>query len=54
LANAALIACTLTVIKAISIAANASCIITGDGDLLALNPFRNILILNTVDFFNKF
>ncbi|HEY5462165.1 MAG TPA: putative toxin-antitoxin system toxin component, PIN family [Hanamia sp.] len=38
----------------LAISANASCIITGDKDLLILNPFRNILILNAVDFINNF
>jgi predicted nucleic acid-binding protein len=38
----------------LAVAANASCIITGDKDLLALNPFRGIPILNAVDFMNNF
>ena len=38
----------------LAIAANASCIITGDKDLLILNPFRNIPILNAVDFLKNF
>jgi putative PIN family toxin of toxin-antitoxin system len=38
----------------LAISANASCIITGDKDLLILNPFRNIPILNAVDFINNF
>ncbi len=38
----------------LAIAANASCIITGDDDLLVLNPFREIPILNASDFLNKF
>ncbi len=38
----------------LSIAANASCIITGDKDLLVLHPFRGIPILNAVDFINNF
>jgi|SRR6185312_4403275 len=38
----------------LAVAANASCIITGDKDLLILNPFRNIPILNAVDFLNNF
>ncbi len=38
----------------LAISANASCIITGDKDLLILNPFRNIPILNAVDFLKKF
>jgi putative PIN family toxin of toxin-antitoxin system len=38
----------------LAVSANASCIITGDKDLLILNPFRTIPILNAVDFLNKF
>ena len=38
----------------LAISANASCIITGDKDLLILNPFRNISILSPVDFLNSF
>ena len=38
----------------LAISANASCIITGDKDLLVLHPFRNIPILNAVDFINNF
>ena len=38
----------------LAISANASCIITGDKDLLVLHPFRNIPILNAVDFVNSF
>lgn len=38
----------------LAIAANASCIITGDKDLLILHPFRGIPILNAVDFINNF
>jgi uncharacterized protein len=38
----------------LAISANASCIITGDKDLLILHPFRNISILNAVDFINNF
>lgn len=34
--------------------ASASCIITGDKDLLTLHPFRDIPILNAVDFINNF
>ncbi|MEJ7684799.1 MAG: putative toxin-antitoxin system toxin component, PIN family [Segetibacter sp.] len=33
----------------LAISANASCIITGDKDLLVLHPFRGIPILNAVD-----
>jgi putative PIN family toxin of toxin-antitoxin system len=38
----------------LAISANASCIITGDNDLLVLHPFRGIPILNAVDFINNF
>lgn len=38
----------------LAISANASCIITGDKDLLILHPFRGIPILNAVDFINNF
>ncbi|HZH96408.1 MAG TPA: putative toxin-antitoxin system toxin component, PIN family [Flavisolibacter sp.] len=38
----------------LAVAANASCIITGDADLLILHPFRGIPILNAVDFLNAF
>jgi putative PIN family toxin of toxin-antitoxin system len=38
----------------LAVSVNASCIITGDKDLLILNPFLNIPILNAVDFLNKF
>ncbi len=38
----------------LAVSANASCIITGDKGLLILNPFRNIPILNAVDFLNNF
>jgi putative PIN family toxin of toxin-antitoxin system len=38
----------------LAIAANASCIITGDKDLLVLHPFRNVPILNAADFINNF
>lgn len=38
----------------LAVSANASCIITGDKDLLILNPFCNIPILNSVDFLKKF
>src|SRR3712207_6689559 len=37
----------------LAIAANASCIITDDKDLLILHPFRGIPILNAVDFINN-
>jgi len=38
----------------VAISVNASCLITGDKDLLILHPFRNIPILNAVDFVNSF
>lgn len=38
----------------LAIAAKVSCLITGDKDLLILHPFRNIPILNAVDFINNF
>lgn len=38
----------------LAVAANASCIITGDNDLLVLHPFRNIPILNATDFIARF
>lgn len=38
----------------LAISANASCIITGDNDLLVLHPFRGIPILNAADFINNF
>jgi len=38
----------------LAIAAKASCIITGDDDLLILHPFREIPILNAFDFLNTF
>ncbi|HEY9363544.1 MAG TPA: putative toxin-antitoxin system toxin component, PIN family [Chitinophagaceae bacterium] len=37
----------------LAVSADASCIITGDKDLLVLHPFRNIPILNAVDFINN-
>lgn len=38
----------------LAIAANASCIITGDKDLISLHPFQNIPILSAADFLNQF
>lgn len=38
----------------LAIVANADCIISRDEDLLVLNPFRNIPILNTSDFMRRF
>ncbi|MGK7393299.1 MAG: putative toxin-antitoxin system toxin component, PIN family [Candidatus Cyclobacteriaceae bacterium M3_2C_046] len=35
-------------------AASSSCLITGDPDLLVLNPFRNIPIINASDFIRRF
>lgn len=36
----------------LAVTGNASCIITGDEDLLELNPFRGISIVNASDFLN--
>ncbi|MEO6813804.1 MAG: putative toxin-antitoxin system toxin component, PIN family [Ginsengibacter sp.] len=38
----------------LAVSADASCIITGDKDLLVLHPFRGIPILNAADFLNDF
>lgn len=38
----------------LAISANGSGIITGDDDLLILNPFREIPIMNASDFLNNF
>lgn len=38
----------------LAVVAKASCIITGDDDLLVLHPFRRIPILNALDFLNVF
>ena len=38
----------------LSIAANASCIITGDKDLLVLHPFREIPIISAAEFLRVF
>lgn len=38
----------------LAVAANASCIITGDDDLLVLHPFREIPILNASGFLDAF
>jgi len=38
----------------LAISAQASCLITGDKDLLILHPFRSIPILNAVDSINIF
>jgi len=37
----------------LAVACSASCIITGDKDLLVLNPFDNIPILTPADFLNR-
>lgn len=36
----------------LAVTSNASCIITGDKDLLELNPFRGIPVLNAAGFLN--
>lgn len=36
----------------LAVDSNAVCIITGDKDLLVLNPFRNIRIMSPADFLN--
>jgi putative PIN family toxin of toxin-antitoxin system len=38
----------------LAVAADASCIITGDKELHILDPFRNISILTAADFLNNF
>ncbi|HEV7378897.1 MAG TPA: putative toxin-antitoxin system toxin component, PIN family [Dyadobacter sp.] len=38
----------------LAVTSKATCIISGDKDLLVLNPFRNIPILNAADFLNQF
>ncbi|MBY0436421.1 MAG: putative toxin-antitoxin system toxin component, PIN family, partial [Cyclobacteriaceae bacterium] len=38
----------------LAVATKAACIITGDKDLLALNPFRGVSIITPSDFLNKF
>lgn len=38
----------------LAVSANASCIITGDKDLLVLHPFRGIPILTAPDFLKNF
>ena len=38
----------------LAITAGASCIISGDNDLLMLNPFNNIPILSAADFLRQF
>lgn len=39
---------------ALAVAGNASCIVTEDKDLLVLNPFGSLQILNTESFINLF
>lgn len=39
---------------ALAVAANASCIVTGDKDLLILNPYENIPILSPAGFLSYF
>lgn len=38
----------------IAVSSNASCLITGDNDLLILHPYRNIPIVRPTDFINTF
>lgn len=38
----------------LAVTINADCLISGDQDLLVLNPFRNIPILNAPDFLRQF
>ena len=38
----------------LAVSANACCIISGDSDLLVLNPFRTIPIVNAADFLSSF
>jgi predicted nucleic acid-binding protein len=38
----------------LAVEAGAACIITGDKDLLVLNPFRNIPIFTPAEFLEKF
>ena len=38
----------------LAVSCNASCIITGDKDLLVLHPFENIPILTSADFLNHY
>lgn len=38
----------------LAVSANASCIVSGDKDLLVLHPFRGIPILNAIDFLTSF
>lgn len=38
----------------LAVVANVACIVSGDQDLLILNPFKNIPILTAADFLNQF
>lgn len=38
----------------LALAANVSCLISGDSDLLALHPFRGIPIMKAADFLQRF
>jgi uncharacterized protein len=38
----------------LAVAGNADCIVTGDKDLLVLDPFRNIRIITPKDFLSQF
>ncbi len=38
----------------LALTCNATCIITGDDDLLILNPYKNIPIINAADFIRLF
>jgi len=38
----------------LAVSAKAKCIITGDNDLLVLNPFQNIVILSPAEFLDRF
>lgn len=38
----------------LAVSADATCIVTGDKDLLVLNPFRNIPIINAATFLTSF
>jgi predicted nucleic acid-binding protein len=39
---------------ALAAAGTAACIVSGDGDLLALNPFRGIPIITPADFVQRY
>lgn len=38
----------------LALSGNAGCIITGDQDLLSLNPFKNISIISPSEFLDQF